>query len=219
MGIYQKLYIAQQELIAPKDQFNGFGKYKYRSCEGILEALKPIMKDTQMAVILSDVVKEIGGRVYVEATATAVDIETGESVSVTASAREEESKKGMDGSQVTGASSSYARKYALNGLFAIDDNQDSDATNKGEKASNLSGKAEVSNYTPDRRNVEKTANKSGIKQAPDGLLYCEECGEPVMSLKQGGKSYTAEDVAARAMKKHGKQLCWNCQKKHEVPTD
>lgn len=135
--IYEKLFKVQQSLVAPKDQYNNFGKYKYRSCEGILEALKPLMAENKLTVILSDSVKEIGSRVYVEATATAVDIETGESTSVTAYAREEESKKGMDGSQVTGASSSYARKYALNGLFAIDDNKDSDVTNTGTKTTEV----------------------------------------------------------------------------------
>lgn len=210
MGVYQKLYIVQQELVAPKDQYNSFGKYKYRSCESILEALKPILKDVQMTIILSDTVKEIGGRVYVEATAKAVDVETGEAVSVTASAREEESKKGMDGSQVTGASSSYARKYALNGLFAIDDNQDSDATNKGEKAPANGVKPEGSNYTTEAKKPQKTPER-----APDGVLYCAVCGEAIKPLKQGGNSYSDEQVAERALKKFNQQMCWSCQKNNE----
>ena len=119
-----------QSLIkAPKGQFNSFGKYKYRSCEDIVEAVKPVINQLGFYLTLSDEIVEIGGRFYVKATAT---ISNGtESFSVSAFAREEESKKGMDGSQVTGASSSYARKYALNGLFAIDDTKDSDATNIG----------------------------------------------------------------------------------------
>ena len=127
-----KLVVTQQALKANKTQFNAFGKYYYRSCEDILEAVKPLLSANQMVLTLTDNVVEVGGRVYVEATATVTDAETGEEVHTTAYAREEESKKGMDGSQVTGASSSYARKYALNGLFAIDDAKDSDATNVGE---------------------------------------------------------------------------------------
>ena len=147
MSILTKLLAVQQALKAPKDQFNGFGKYSYRSCEGVLEALKPHLQENKMTVILSDTIKEIGGRVYVEATATATDVETGEGISVTAYAREEEVKKGMDASQVTGASSSYARKYALNGLFAIDDNKDSDVTNNGDNSPQTSDKAKQGKST------------------------------------------------------------------------
>lgn len=121
-----------QSLIkAPKGQFNSFGKYKYRSCEDIVEAVKPVINELGFYLTLSDEIVNIGDRFYIKATAT---ISNGtETYSVSAYAREEESKKGMDGSQVTGASSSYARKYALNGLFAIDDTKDSDATNVGKK--------------------------------------------------------------------------------------
>lgn len=119
-----------QSLIkAPKGQFNSFGKYKYRSCEDIVEAVKPVINSLGFYLTLSDEIVNIGNRFYVKATAI---ISNGtESYSSVAYAREEEIKKGMDGSQVTGASSSYARKYALNGLFAIDDTKDSDSTNVG----------------------------------------------------------------------------------------
>jgi hypothetical protein len=133
MNIYAKLEQIQQTLDAPKNQFNSFGKYKYRSCEDILEGLKPLLAEHKCVVTLADDLVLIGDRYYVKATATLVDAETSESTSIVSYAREEESKKGMDGSQVTGASSSYARKYALNGLFAIDDSKDSDSTNKGGK--------------------------------------------------------------------------------------
>ena len=129
MKIYETLQAIQAELKAPKSQYNEFGKYNYRKCEDILEALKPILAPLKGCIILSDELCAIGDRYYVKATAT-LHI-GGESLSVTAYAREEDDKKGMDGSQITGASSSYARKYALNGLFAIDDQQDSDTTNKG----------------------------------------------------------------------------------------
>lgn len=115
----------QKELKAPKGQFNSFGKYSYRNCEDILEALKPLLGDA--TVTLSDEMVEVGGRVYVKATATfSLDKE---SVSVTAFAREASEQKGMNDSQITGSTSSYARKYALNGLFCIDDTKDADSTN------------------------------------------------------------------------------------------
>lgn len=126
MNINEKLLEIQQRLRAPKDKNNDFGRYKYRSCEGILEAVKPLLKETKTILSLSDKIVEVGGRIYVEATVMLIDAEEFTNVSVTAYAREEESKKGMDASQVTGSTSSYARKYALNGLFAIDDNKDAD---------------------------------------------------------------------------------------------
>ncbi|MBY1262880.1 ERF family protein, partial [Clostridioides difficile] len=129
-NIYMKLVNIQSALKAPKSQFNSFGKYNYRSCEDILEGLKPILKEEKALVILDDNIVQIGNRFYVEATATLIDAETGEKVSTKALAREDETKKGMDLAQVTGSVSSYARKYALNGLFCIDDTKDSDATNK-----------------------------------------------------------------------------------------
>ena len=135
MSIYAKLNTIQLNLIAPKNQYNSFGKYNYRSCEDILEGLKPCLQETKTAVTVNDEIVQIGDRYYVKATATLFDCETGESVSNTAYAREEESKKGMDASQVTGATSSYARKYALNGLFCIDDVKDADSRdNRQEEA-------------------------------------------------------------------------------------
>lgn len=131
MNKYEKLLAIQSELKAPKGQYNKFGNYNYRSCEDILEAVKPLNVKYKTTVYLTDKVIQMGGRYYVEATAHFIDVESCESIEITAYAREEESKKGMDGSQVTGASSSYARKYALNGLFDIDDTKDSDTTNDG----------------------------------------------------------------------------------------
>lgn len=130
MNIFNKLLNVQAELKAPKGQYNTFGKYKYRSCENILEAVKPLLKKEGLVLQLHDKLVKEGERFYVQATATLIDIDNAESTSVSAFAREEETKKGMDGSQITGASSSYARKYALNGLFCIDDNSDSDITNQ-----------------------------------------------------------------------------------------
>lgn len=124
-----KLMNIQQELKAPKGQYNNFGKYAYRSCEDILEAVKPLLKKEKAVLTISDELQYIGNRYYIKATATLIDIESEAIINNSAYAREEETKKGMDGSQITGASSSYARKYALNGLFGIDDNKDSDTTN------------------------------------------------------------------------------------------
>ena len=128
-NIYKKLNEIQIKLKAPKSQFNKFGNYKYRNCEDILEALKPLLNEFKTVIGLKDEIVFIEGRFYVKATVTLIDSETGEAFSTSAFAREEETKKGQDGSQITGASSSYARKYALNGLFAIDDTKDSDSTN------------------------------------------------------------------------------------------
>lgn len=129
MNVYEKLAAVQSALKAPKGQYNSFGKYNYRSCEDIVEAAKPLLKQYGLLLTLSDDVEMVCSRFYIKATARVMDVADGTYVSVTAYAREEETKKGMDGSQVTGASSSYARKYALNGLFAIDDTKDADATN------------------------------------------------------------------------------------------
>ena len=127
----KELISIQSELKAPKSQYNKFGGYKYRKAEDILEAVKPLLAKQKCTLIITDDVVLIGNRIYVKATAT-IKNEKGECETTTGWAREEETKKGMDGSQITGASSSYARKYALNGLFAIDDNADSDTTNDGQ---------------------------------------------------------------------------------------
>lgn len=126
MSVYEKLSKVQSELKAPKGQYNSFGKYKYRSCEDILEAVKPLNAKHGVVLTVGDEVVEISNRFYVKATAVFVDIESGEKIINTALAREDDAKKGMDGSQITGTASSYARKYCLNGLFCIDDTQDAD---------------------------------------------------------------------------------------------
>lgn len=129
MSTLDKLADIQARLKAPKGQFNSFGGYKYRSAEDILEAVKPLLKEVGAVLTLSDEMVPVGDRIYVAATARFFSIDGSTEISVKAYAREEETKKGMDGAQITGAASSYARKYALNGLFAIDDTKDADATN------------------------------------------------------------------------------------------
>lgn len=130
-NIYEALRHIQEELKAPKNQYNKFGNYNYRSCEDIFNAVKPLLVKYECTLTVSDRILLIGDRFYIEATAKITDGK--ESVENTAYAREEATKKGMDSSQVTGTASSYARKYALNGLFLIDDVKDSDYTNTGDK--------------------------------------------------------------------------------------
>ena len=141
MSVLEKLLAVQTELKAPKNQFNKFGGYAYRSCEDILEAVKPILAKHKCTLVLDDAIRNIGDRYYIQATATFVDIETAETIRASAIAREDESKKGMDLSQLSGATSSYARKYALNALFLIDDNKDSDVTADGSGSKSEAKKA------------------------------------------------------------------------------
>lgn len=156
--IYEKLGAIQAKLKAPKGQFNEFGKYKYRSCEDVLEAVKPLLSEYKCVLLLRDSIESAEGRVYIKATAQFFDIEAPETfIEVTAYAREEETKKGMDASQVTGATSSYARKYALNGLFCIDDTKDSDFTNTQETV----------------KEVQK------IQKADPLNLFCAKCGKTI----------------------------------------
>lgn len=123
-----ELVYIQSNLKAPKNQRNSFGGYNYRSCEDIMEAVKPLLKDVNCTLTVSDDIVQVGDRIYVKATAT-LKTPSGEKYENVAFAREPQSKKGMDDSQVTGAASSYARKYALNGLFCIDDTKDADSLN------------------------------------------------------------------------------------------
>lgn len=165
------LQIIQTGLKAPKGQFNNFGKYAYRSCEDILEALKPLLAENKATLTLSDDVVAVADRIYIKATATlAVGEETRSTLGW---AREEEAKKGMDASQVTGAASSYARKYALNGLFAIDDTKDSDVTNDGKGS----------------------GNKNGTKPEEPKEYKCCDCGKTYTAFtSKEGKVYSAAQI-------------------------
>ena len=154
-----KLLKIQTELKAPKKCFNAFGKYNYRSAEDILESVKPLLANHKCILKLSDELVNIGERYYIKATARLEDTEGGNSSEETCGyAREEETKKGMDGSQITGASSSYARKYALNGLFLIDESKDSDYTNKGEE------EPKKKRVRPEACADEETINKKDLEQ-------------------------------------------------------
>lgn len=213
MKLLEKLLAIQIELKAPKNQYNSFGKYKYRNCEDILEAVKPLCLKNKAVLTVSDEVENIQERYYIKATATLHDTESEEKISVTARAREEEDKKGMDGSQVTGASSSYARKYALNGLFAIDDTKDSDTTNTGDKGED---KPKSVQETKPQETVEpikmtleeakKLRTKSGIEldkltnKQLDAFLNCnrethKKAAELILKEREAKRAQLLEEMA------------------------
>lgn len=151
----KELISIQSTLNAPKGQYNSFGKYKYRSCEDILGAVKPLLNQHGCTLTISDDVVMVGARIYIKATATITN-SAGEKEVTTAFAREEEQKKGMDSSQVTGAASSYARKYALNGLFAIDDTKDADTLNTSPQYTQQQGQAPFPPAQPQQGQGEMT---------------------------------------------------------------
>lgn len=164
MGIYEKLMTVQQNLKCSKNQYNSFGKYKYRSCEDILEGLKPCLNEVKAAVTIDDEIVEVCGRVYVKATAHFHDAETGEQIVNSAYAREPQDKKGMDDSQVTGATSSYARKYALNGLFMIDDTKDADTDESKNESDSRSKKQDATKTKEVEKQIISQAKADAIKQ-------------------------------------------------------
>lgn len=165
----KELIAIQSELKAPKSQFNKFGGYKYRKAEDILEAVKPLLNKQKCTLTITDDIVMVGNRIYVKATAT-IKNEKGEYETTTGWAREEETKKGMDGSQITGASSSYARKYALNGLFAIDDNADSDTANDGQQQA-----AQQQTQTQQPAAQQQASSQYHPSDLNEGLDYLSRC--------------------------------------------
>jgi hypothetical protein len=174
-NIYQKLLAIQSELKAPKSQFNKFGGYSYRSCEDILEAVKSLLVKNNATIILQDKVELIGDRYYVKVVAKFIDVETGESIETEALARESDQIKGMQASQITGATSSYARKYALGSLLLLDDCKDADATNNGKEDNNKS-------YSQD--NATNTARKLSDKQLARLYAIANKAGADKDLVKQ-----------------------------------
>ena len=187
----KRVGMAQSELKAPKNQYNSFGKYNYRSCEDILEAAKPINKKHGLVLLLTDKPVCIGQRYYIEATARLYDTESEQFIEATASARESDTKKGMDDSQVTGTASSYARKYALNGLYNIDDTKDADT---------------------DAYKKQTTTNPVAVPE-----YKCCDCGKPFEAFRDptSGKTFTAAEVFQMAKKRNadGVARCADCRKK------
>lgn len=198
--LLEALVDIQQELNAPKNQRNTFAGFNYRSSEDILEAVKPLLKKHGLALTLDDKAVPIGQTVYIEATATlhAED----DSYFVSAIAKEPpEAKAKMDESQTTGSASSYARKYALNGLFAIDDAKDAD-TDEYQKQQ---GKAQKG------ANSRQNATKAQPKQEPaKPAIICQACGKPLVGAQHNGKSFTAEQIAQSTNNKFKRTLCWDC---------
>ena len=167
----EKILAVQTDLKAPKDKFNKFGNYAYRSCEGILEALKPLLAKHKLLLTINDEMVVAGDRFYVKATATLHDTETDLSISNSAFAREEETKKGMDGSQITGTASSYARKYALNGLFCIDDTKDADTDEYTQQTTKEQPKEQPKRNVDYRKQLIAKLNEKGIDAAEFAQKY------------------------------------------------
>ena len=223
--IFGVLQAIQSELVAPKGQYNSFGKYNYRSAEDILEALKPILKKYNAAITLSDEIVYIEGRYYVEASVTLYA--EGEAIGAKASAREEETKKGMDGSQITGTASSYARKYALNGLFAIDDNKDPDTdeytnqTGKQAQAQKTAQSKPASNQKQNQRasgnvkyitgaqakklreDIKNIAEASGGPVNTVGVWFIDQLGVEKIELIPAGRLEEAQELIAKTKKAKG----------------
>lgn len=197
----KELITIQSTLKAPKSQFNAFGNYKYRKVEDILEAVKPIMSNLGCTLVMTDDIEMVGNRIYVKATATLKNSK-GEIEITTGYAREEETKKGMDGSQITGASSSYARKYALNGLFAIDDNADSDTTNDGQhQAAQQQASPQAQAAQPTQQTATPQYHPNDINEAiqtvsrcvnKDNLVWVMQTYKPLMSNAQFMQTLSAK---------------------------
>lgn len=186
MGIHEKMMHIQTTLKAPKNLYNSFGNYKYRNAEGILEAVKPLLAENKMSMYITDDVQAVGDRVYVKATVKVWDTETGEWVETSALAREALNKKGMDDSQITGTASSYARKYALNGIFLLDDTKDAD-TDENQKE-----------RTARANKQEQEKNKEKLDQMKISLVkqktLLDLCEDEKFDINKILKSYKHESI-------------------------
>lgn len=185
-AILEKLLSIQAELHAPKNQKNTFGGYNYRSCEDILEAVKPLCKKYGCVLILTDEIVSNDGRYHIMARAKLYDTGTGDYVENAALAREAEQKKGMDDSQITGTASSYARKYALNGLFCIDDTRDAD--------------------TDEYRNATRAPERPAEPPKP---VMCSACGKEIKGAKKGTQTLSGAQIARQT-----NGMCLKCYKEH-----
>lgn len=201
MNVYEKLTQIQSKLKAPKNQYNSFGKYNYRSCEDILEGLKPLLSEVKAIVVLNDEIIQIGDRYYLKATAKFIDCNSGESVEVSSLAREDENKKGMDLAQVTGSVSSYARKYALNGLFAIDDTKDSDSINthdKELKKESLNSENKVGSLSQAQiKRLYAIANQIGYDKAKIETMVSGRYGKEIKELNKQEYDYICNSLQSK----------------------
>ena len=210
MNGFQKLLQAQQKLNAPKDKYNPFGKYNYRSCESILEAVKPLLNEFKLSIVIDDSIEIFGSRIYVKATAYLYDSETGELiVKSSAYAREDDDKKGMDAAQLTGSTSSYARKYALNGLFAIDDSKDADTPEqkkeKEEKPKQQEPQPKPAPTKPNSQPVTKVELTEEQQQFKDELEADIDNAESMDSLKASVALATGQPFEAAIKAKANKK--------------
>ena len=213
MTLRAKLMHIQAELKAPKNLFNKFGNYSYRNAEGIQEALKPLEVKYGVMTMLSDSIEEIGGRIYVKATAAIYDTESDDSICVFAYAREAETKKGMDDAQVTGATSSYARKYALNGLFLLDDTKDIDseeyqAQSKAEANKATSKKAE-------KAEPKKADTKQPLSEKEMTFLKQRYTGDNLAKLLDFYKIERLDDIDPEVARNLIKQIVARAKKAKE----
>ena len=210
VGIYGKLLMIQERLSVPKGHYNEFGGFYYRSLEDIQNAVKPLLKETNTVLRISDEIVMVGNRFYVKATALLIDCETGEKVENVAYAREDEQKPKMDGAQLTGSSSSYARKYALNGLFCIDDAQDPDAR-KGEQEGQLipdDRKKPMGKQNGNGNNPKKGQKKNGISQENYEAIIGElrRTGISTKSLIEQYRVYNLRDLTEQQYREAMEQL-------------
>lgn len=198
MGIYDKLLTLQQKLKAPKKQYSKFGGYYYRSCEDITEALKPLLTEAKAVLLLTDEIVIVGDRTYVKATAKLADIEGDGVVAVDGYAREAESRPKFDVAQLTGTASSYARKYALNGLFALDDTKDADATPPAQQpAEKPVGDNQKPANNAKQQQAEKPAAKVTSHQLGQLQAMAKQKGVAVDSIVNGYKLNKLEEISAQ----------------------
>jgi len=211
----ESLLKIQAELKAPKGQYNSFGKYNYRSCEDILEAVKPLLVKYESQLTLTDDLVGVGSRNYVKATATFTD-KDGKSISVSAYAREAETRKGMDDSQVTGATSSYARKYALNGLFLIDDTKDADTDEYTNESNTKQSVSNTKQSAPARKVIEFTdEQKAEMKKWTDGTFTSDELAKFKKDCTTGDVSKLVSAMAEEYKKRKQPALSSEEEKKAE----
>ena len=194
----EKLLALQAEIKAPKNLYNSFGGFSYRNAEAILESAKPILKSLMLCLVISDEVVEVAGRPYVKATAIISETKSDipETITATAYARIPDSKKGMDDAQLTGAASSYARKYALNGLFLLDDTKDADSNEYHEETSAPKTKAQP----------KKAAPAPAETPTAQAVFICEDCKKPIQPRGQA----SAEAIARKSKSDFGRCLCVAC---------
>lgn len=207
MNLYEKLQYVQSKLKAPKSQYNKFGGYSYRNCEDIQEAAKPLMQEVKAALVVGDKLVLIGDRYYVKAVAKFIDCETGDYESNAAYAREELNKKGMDVSQVTGSTSSYARKYALNGLFCIDDVKDADSQEGSDT------KAKQGNQKSKPTQPKGSAEKVSEAMIKSVASLVEKYKEKGLKMEKILKMYSIKDIAEMTVDQY--RDCMNKLKLYE----